>query len=345
MLLLALAALAVLDGPGPSPASTTYRLAVEGDTAGAAAVLDALGAGRLRPEAVEDAAVAVASGADAGLVLPPDADGIVARGDPLTVTLITDATTGDSRTAGVETRVALAGLTAPLPAAVRIERRDAVPPEPAGDETVDLLAQGAAGLVLVQGGVLVGTSAARLAGRRATGLLAPTLTLPVPRLRLVAGRVAADTTLGLVAGSPLLALAALAVVVAGVADERVGAGVVGVVVVGVAAAAVALPLVTTGVLIGARARSSQQVSTLASVGLVVVAVAARWVALAPDAPPAWVAALPIVGPAAVVRQAAATGADPVALAAAVAGSLVTSLLIARRAAAALDREHLALRSA
>ncbi len=84
-------------------------------------------------------------------------------------------------------------------------------------------------------------------------------------------------------------------------------------------------------------------SLLTSLGLVAVAVSARWVALSPGVPPAWLAGVPLVGPAVAVRRTVAWGADPLAVALAGVATLVATSAAARIAARAFDSEHLVLR--
>ncbi len=254
VLLVAIAALGLLTGEVLNPEPGKYRVAVAGDVDGGVNLVASLAAADLRVETAPDAALAVAGSADAALVLPPDTDDALADGEPLAVTLVSDATNLRSRAAAVETRLVLVELSAPLPDGVTIER---ILVQPTSGRSTgggsQVLAQGAAALVLVQGGVLIGSAAARLARRRGTGQLAPMLVLAIPRSRLVTARALTDTALGLVAGAPLVALALLAGVGVRLHEGDPLGAAWAAVVVPAAAAAVALPLVSVGLIIGARA--------------------------------------------------------------------------------------------
>lgn len=331
---------------GTTTATTRYLIAVEGDVDGALTTIDALRANSPTPlefVSTDNLYLALVDGADAGLRLPDDLDAAMATSAPPPLTLITSAEQRDSRAAGSQLRAAFAASTLPLTVPLTVDTAFVDPETEEEDDLQTALGQVAAALVLLQGGVLVGTSAARFTSKRATGTLVPQLLLPVARSRLVLGRGIAEMVLGLLAGIPILGLVAVAVVVTLVATGDIGLAVLSLVLLFVTAVAVFLPLVAVGLTVGARTKSTQQASALTAGGLVVVALTARFVALLPDTAPGWVVLLPLAGPAKVLRDTISGDVQPGAMAVAFASTALISWLIVRVAARSLDRDDMALR--
>lgn len=344
LLLVSLMAMTALAGGGDQLAKDTYLVTVSGDVAGARATLDALVAAsgnRIEVAVAADPHLALVSGADLSLVLPDELDTEMAGSDPIDLTLVSAADDKDSRAAATLVRSALAEVVRPLPENLALDARDVQ--EDLDRGAADLVAQAAAALVLLQGGILIGTSASRFTSKRATGTLAPHLLLPVPRRRLALSRGVCELTLGLLAGLPLLILVGLAAITVLLVAGEPAAVVATVILMPAAAVGVAAPLVGLGVALGARARSHQQSSALTAGGLVVVALMARYVALLPESAPTWVAAVPVAGPAKVLRDGVSGDLQVVALALAVLTTAAFTALVTTIAARSLDRDDLALR--
>jgi hypothetical protein len=339
VLLLALVGLTAGGGGSETDAGTNYAVAIEGPAGGSPGLLDALTAfdgGRLTLEPSEDAALAVAGSADAGLVL--------ADGNP--PTLVSDATSSSSRAAAALVRAALTAQAMPLAPGLVLTVTDVEEEEQltTAQELLDPLGQAMAGLVLIQGGVLAGMASARVAGRRATGALVPHLLLPISRRDLVLGRAVAEEGLGLLTALPILALlAVMGTLVLTIADEAARIPAV-LVALPLAAALIGFPLIATGLLIGIRARSGQQASALTAGSFVAVAIAARFVALNEEPAQGLTAAIPLVGPAQVLRGVVTGAVAPGAVVLAIAGTAAVGWALVALAARALDREHVALRS-
>ena len=109
---------------------------------------------------------------------------------------------------------------------------------------------------------------------------------------------------------PMLGLVTLVTVLVLVGDGAGGTAALTVVVTPIAAAAIAVPLICIGLVIGIRARSAQQVSGLTAGSLVVVSLAARFVSQLGDDPSPILAAVPLIGPAFVLRQTVEGNFDP-----------------------------------
>jgi hypothetical protein len=356
VLLLTLSGLVAFSGRTQRLADDEYVIAVEGDITGARGTLATLehpptletaAPPPLVFVAADDAALEVTRSADAGLRVPPGLDASLARGDTARVGIFTDHTERPSRAAASLLRAALFERLAPRPGelavvATGVEEREGTP---GVDEGREQLGRGVAAFVLLQGAVLVGAAAIRLTGRRATGNLVPQLLLPVPRLELVAGRGVSELVLGLVTGLPLLALVTVPTVVLLVADGDVALAALVVVLVPLTAAAVAAPLIATGLVIGIRARSAQQVSGLTAGSLVVVSLAARFVSQAGEEQAGVLAAVPLVGPAHVLRQAIDGQFEPLGLVVALLSTIAVTWILLRLASNLIGGDHLALRSA
>lgn len=343
VLLAAIVALAVAAGGAEDRADERYRIAVEGpiDTLPDLwSTIAAFDDGRLMLERVDHAALAVATDHDAGLV--------VTATDPPAVTLVTDAPSTRSRAAASLLRALLyedAPFAAGGPLAVVIEDVGVDPGTSSGVAGTRLMVgRAAAGLLLIQGTVVVGAAAARLHGRRTTGTLVSHLLIPGPRRHVVLGQAAAELGLTLVTSSPLLVLVGLVVALGLVADGAATAVPLGLVVLLAGAVALALPLVAVGVAVGLWARSAQQVAALTAGSFVAVAVLVRPVVVGPVPAPGLVAAIPLLGPATVVRDViGGQGAGP-SVVLAVAGTALATLVLVRLAARLVGREQTALRS-
>jgi hypothetical protein len=111
-----------------------------------------------------------------------------------------------------------------------------------------------------------------------------------------------------------------------------------------ATVAVAVPLVSAGLAVGLWARSSQQVAAMTAGSFVLVAILARPVAIAGGEPSPLLAAIPLVGPAILVRQTIDGSFTPLAGVLAVVGTVFFTILLVRLAARFLGREIVAMRS-
>jgi hypothetical protein len=351
LLLAVLGLLGVLaDGGRTRLDAERYTIAVEGDLAGAAELLEAIASfdgGRLDLETATHAALAVTQGSDAGLVVPPAFDASAGDDTPTPrLTIVSDATSLSSRGAARALRAAIITTVVDLPATVTLEIVDATDEDSIGSTTElrSALAQVAAALVLIQGAGLVGTAAARMAGRRGATTLVSQLTLPVARSELIAGRGLAEVTLGLVAAVPLLgllaAVTALGLVTVGAATWAIPS----VAMLAVASVAVVAPMVALGQLIGVVARSPQQVAAAAAAGFVLAVIAVQVVAVGEVGLPTAAHLVPLVGPAHVLRLTVEGAPSGVDLLLALAGSAAATAALLAVAARALGREHVALRS-
>lgn len=342
VLLASLVALAAVSGGVDNQADDSYRIAVEG-TLSDPAVTDRLAVvagGRLDLESVDDAALAVADAYDAGLVVARDSGGTT------TVTVVSDAGSTRSRAAATLVRAGLYENAPYLDGALSVDIGDVGRADRAVDPAQQRrsIGRALAGLLLVQASVLVGTAAARIHGRRTTGALLPQLLLPLRRTDVVLGQGYAEMGLGVVTGVPILALLGLVATGSLLANEAARAVIPALAVILFAFVAVAAPLVALGLAVGIRARSSQQVAAMTAGSFVLVAVLARPVAISPTEPAAAFAALPLVGPAMLVRQTVGGAFDPVVAVLALVGTVVATGLLVRLAARYLTREHVALRS-
>jgi hypothetical protein len=335
-------------------AEDRFTVAVEGDLDGAASTLERIeqpatlggvDAPRLDFEPTDDAGLAIAHDADVGLVVPDDLDRALADGDDVTVTMHTKAEDRPSRASASLLRAALFEELRPLgdPLALDVAGVEYRSDDAATDDVRIALAAGLATLVLLQGGVLIGTAASRLTGRRAGGALVPQLLLPVARRDLVAARTASEVVLGLLTAIPLVGLVTVIAAVYLLLDGDLATALLTLVLTPVAMVATALPLVTAGIAMGVRARSVQQVSALTAVGLVIVALGARFVAGAVTEGPALLAAIPILGPPLALARTVAGDGDPVAWVVALASTAVAAVVIGAAAVRLLRGEHLALR--
>jgi ABC-type Na+ efflux pump permease subunit len=351
--LVVVAAITASSGPA-RVAEDDYVVAVEGDLDGARATLDAIADGTgaagddppgVRFESSDDAALAVVRGADAGMVVPAHLDERLRTGPPAEVVLYTDADDRPSRAAAVRLRAGLFDQLVVVENPVLAVSETGFADD--GEEPIDELRVAVAGAVaaflLLQGGVLVGTAAARLTGRRATGSLVPLLLLPVSRRELVAGRAAAETGLGLITAVPMTLLLVLVAAAVALADGDPTAAVLTVLVAPVAVAAIGLPFVLVGTALGIRARSAQQISGFTAVALVVVALAARGVAGAADATSVWPAVVPVLGPAYAFARTAAGDLAVAEWVLALAGTALLAAALTSLAVRLLGAEHLALR--
>jgi hypothetical protein len=348
---------AITSSAGPAMvADDRYQIAVEGDLEGATVTLERLShppgvrgdaEAPLRFVSTDDASLAITRDADVGLVVPDDLDASLAAGDDVAIVLHTKAEDRPSRAAASLLRAALFDEVRPLSSAldlgvtsVEYRKQDA-----AADDVRIALAAGIAALVLLQAGVLVGTAAGRLTGRRAGGALVPLLLLPVSRRDLVAARAASEVALGAVTALPLVGLLTLATAayVATRGDWVDAVLVLALVPLGFVATA--LPLVTTGLAVGIRARSVQQVSALTAFGLVIVALGARFVAGSVTVGPSWLTVVPVVGPPLALARTLAGLGEPVGWALALVSTIGTTTAVGALAVRFLQGEHLALRDA
>jgi hypothetical protein len=348
VLLAVLGGIALIGANEEDFAGETYRVAVQGDLAGASATLARLNShAKLEIVEADDAVIAAANDAHIAVILPDALDASLTAGNDAELIIYETNTDKPSRaaTAIVEGQLSEywrggSGATS---------RSDSLTLTVSDVESEDGGAQAVTGqlvsaLVLLQGAILIGGAAARFTTRRGAGVLTTQLLLPLPRHRLVLGKGLAEMAVGLVAATPILALTALITATVYAAEDNLGGAGGAILAILVAAAVVAFPITALGMWIGAGARSPEQASIISALAVVGVAAIANFVSLSDDTPIRAVAALPIAGAAKVLRDVFDAGTTPAEVAAAIGSSLAFGLLIARVGGRTLDTERLALRA-
>ncbi len=338
---------------GADPVRTTpYRVAVEGDTAGAAETLRVLAGFNLVFEPTGDAPLAAARGADLGVRLPDRLDDRIARHETITLAVFRTVTSAPSRSATAWMEVGfdeiyrrqIDALSAGRGgAALDIITIDRINVQRLEQGTRELSAQIVPALLTLQAVMLVGSTATRILGRRNRGLLMAQLLLPVPRYRLAAAKARAELGLGMIAGSPVLL--ATFVYVGIVTSQRAGpiAATTAVGATAVAAVALALPMVALGLFIGTAARSQEQVTLGTAVALVVAASVAATTALGDFPRPSSLAVVPLVGTVSTLRDILNASGNPVWFAVSLVSSGLLAWGVTRRAGRRFDTDRVVLR--
>jgi len=337
-----------VDGLDPRP---TWVIAVEGDLDGARRTLLAIGGGQVELVATDDASIAVIDGAVAGVRVPDALDDRIERGEVVTIDVIEVTPNADSRAAVSQMGAGALNLD-------RAALLDAVGSDGGVLFTIDrtdvqltrggvrsLGAELVAAVVCLQASMLVSGAANRFAGRRAGGLLAAQLLLPVDRRQLALGKGVAELSVGIVASLPILV--PLALLAEFVAITRGSAALAVIAIPAVLATAFALDAFTTaiGLFVGVLSRGPEQV-TLATGGAVVVsAMVATFVALGDVGRPSFIAVVPFVGAVNALRETLSGAASPLWLLVGVASTVGAALLLVRRAGRSFDAERFVGRAA
>jgi ABC-type transport system involved in multi-copper enzyme maturation permease subunit len=342
-----------------------YRIAVEGDFAGAKDTLERLRPDRLEFFAAPDARVATIDQADAGLHVPDRLDALVndpsRPGIPLEIYVSTlnppsraaaaivtsafvDQHTNEVR-AEVEAARSTSSSAAPTDRVVGTFAPLTFDVERTVAGTRTLTSQVIPGLVCLQAALLVTGTANRLVSRRTRGLLMSQLLLPVSRRSLAMAKGVGELAVGMVTAAPvvvaLIGFAAIIAVRDGSAIDVAGHTLATVV------AMVALFAFTTtvGVLIGTAARTQEQVSLATGAAVIVAALVATTIALGTAAPPTALVVIPFAGLVGTLREVLnGTGSYAsffVALLSTAAGTFALSVWGGRT----LDAERLVMRDA
>lgn len=333
-----------------------YRVAVEGDYAGARHTLDGLNPERLELFPADDARVAAISGADAGMRVPDHLDDTLRDqfGTDVPIELYEITINPPSRAAAVlvqsgfvevqKNRVreriraetgAAADQASPLTLdVVNVERTAA--------GTRSLTAQVVPGLLCLQAALLVAGTANRLVSRRTRGLLLAQLVLPVSRRALAFAKGLGELGVGLVTAVPVVA----AVLAFGWLANTGGAGTAVVALVASVVTMLALFAMTTalGVVIGTAARTQEQVSLATGAAVIVATLIASTVALSDRAAPAAVSLVPFAGSVGALRSILDGAGSPVSLVVATASTLLGALALTAWAGRSLDAERMVMRN-
>jgi len=323
----------------------TWVIAVEGDLDGARQTLRAIGGGRVELEASDDASLSVADGAVAGVRVPDGLDERIAQGEVVVIDVLEVTPNADSRAA-----------VSQLQAGALVVDRDVLIAE-AGVEDASLFsivqtnveltrggvrslgAELVAAVICLQASMLVSGAANRFAGRRAGGLLAGQLLLPVDRRQLALGKGMAELGVGVVASLPvLLPLLLLAEFVA-VTRSTVLVAVLAIP--AVVVTAIALDAFTTaiGLFVGVVARGPEQVTLATGAAVVLSAMVATFVALGQVAKPSVIALVPFIGAVNALRETLGGGGNPLWLVVGVASTVGAAVLLVRRAGRSFDAER------
>lgn len=329
-----------------------FTVAVEGDLAGAAGTLAGLGGERIDFVATDDAALAVVEEADAAVRVPPDLDARLASGSDATIELVEVTVDAESRAAVAQMdffvvdrarREALAAAGLDAEAVAFTIDLTSVELTPGGTRVLG--AELVAAVVALQSALLVSGAANRFRGRRGGGLLLAQLALPLARSRLAVAKGVAELTVGTIAGLPvLIPVLVLAVITSG---REGGAPAAVAAVPAVLAAVAVLGACTTslGVLVGAAARSPEQVTLGSGAAVVVAAIVAATVGLGDVPRPPAIAAVPLAGVVAELRQLLSGAARPAGFVVALCVSMVFALVVSIISGRVLDGERLVVREA
>lgn len=331
-----------------------YRIAVQGDYAGARRTLDALNPGRLTFFPASDAKIAAVTDADAGMAVPDRLDEVLEQGrDTVVPVQVFEVTVNPpSRAAAVLVRSGFSELKKRQ----MVDRIHAVTGADAnGFFTLDVInvertevgtrnlaSQVIPGLVLLQAAMLVAGTSNRLVSRRTRGLLMGQLVLPVTRRSLALAKGLGELVIGTVTAIPVIAV----ILAFGVLTASTGAANAVANLVVTALSMLALFAFTTalGVVIGSAARTQEQVSLATGAALIVATLVATTVALAEIARPAWFALIPVVGTISTLRDLLNGGGSVLAVLLAAAATLAGAALLLVPAGRSLDAERMVMRN-
>jgi ABC-type Na+ efflux pump permease subunit len=344
-----------------------YRVAVEGDYAGAKATLDRLRPDRLEFFPVIDARVATIDDADAGLRVPDDLDALVDDPSQPRVTLevyestlnpasrasavIVSSAFVDQHTSRVRAQVDAARAASPTatsagePAIVGSFAPLTFDVERTVAGTRTLTSQVIPGLICLQAALLVTGTANRLVSRRTRGLLMSQLLLPVSRRSLAMAKGLGELAVGMVSAAPVVvAILGFATLIASRDGSTVN------VVVQIAATLVAMVCLfafttTVGVLIGTAARTQEQVSLATGAAVVVAALVATTIALGTASPPAALVLIPFAGVVATLREILNGTGSAAALLVAVLSTVAGTFAVSAWSGRTLRAERLVMRDA
>ena len=339
-------------------AATKFSVAVQGDRAGAAALLHSLRQSHFVVHPSGDAAASILKqDALTGLVLPKAVDASVVARHRVTLTVLDLTNGGKSIVAAkvlVETlramgvRVTTADLIArgadpELLAPLRVDVTDLAGGSPSGVR--DTLGLGLSLLLALQCLGLMGLAQERIGGSRDRRVLEPILALPIGRRDLLMGAGLASLAAGLAA--VVLALGPVSGFVA-IAVHSVRDAPGGLVALfggmGVGVIALATVLIAAGLLIGTMAESSLTGTTTTNAIRLALYIGIAIIPIFDLPTTPWFLALPLVGPISFVRDAIGHGllADRALIV--VVAALAWSFLFITRAARLLDAERGVLRS-
>jgi ABC-type transport system involved in multi-copper enzyme maturation permease subunit len=342
-----------------------YRVAVQGDFAGAQQTLPRLRPGRLVFEPTPDARQATIDGADVGLVVPDHLDERLAQSGTVPIEIQQITTNAASSAAAVLIQAGFVDLHAAQVQARLTEASGSAPADRTGANprlatgsfspnavdveltatgTRSLTSQVVPGLICLQAALLIAGTANRLVGRRTRGLLMVQLLLPVSRRGLATAKGLGELVIGLITAAPIVVAVLVFGAVFALRDGTVLTATVGLV--ATVSAMIALFAFTTavGVWIGTAARTQEQVSLATGAAVVAAAVVATTVALGSGLPAPALVVLPFAGLVGTLREVLnGTGSVPafvVALGATLVGALAVSTLAGR----SLDAERMVVRN-
>lgn len=331
-----------------------YRVAVQGDYAGARRTLDALNPERLTFFPAPDAKLAAVSEADAGMAVPDGLDATLEQHpDAAPAVQVFQVTVNPpSRAAAILVRSGFVDMEKRKV----VERLGAVDDGGRGAQfTLDIVnverteagtrtitSQVIPGLVLLQAAMLVAGTSNRLVSRRTRGLLMAQLVLPLSRRVLALAKGLGELAIGTVTAAPVIVV----ILGFGLASATSGATNAGVHLVLTAVTMLALFAFTTalGVVIGTAARTQEQVSLATGAALIVATLVATTVAMSEVMRPTWFALIPVVGSVSTLRDLLNGTGSVAAVVVAAAFTLLGAFLLVVPAGRALDAERMVMRN-
>jgi hypothetical protein len=331
-----------------------YRVAVQGDFAGAQRTLRALNPERLVFYPATDAKIAAVSEADAGMAVPDGLDAVLEQHpDTLAPVQVFQVTLNPpSRAAAIlvksgfadmKKRQVVERLGSVDDGGQRAEfTLDIVNVERTEAGTRTITSQVIPGLVLLQAAMLVAGTSNRLVSRRTRGLLMAQLVLPVSRRALALAKGLGELAIGTLTAAPVIVV----ILAFGVASATTGSVNASVHLVLTAFTMLTLFAFTTalGVVIGTAARTQEQVSLATGAALIVATLVATTVALSEVARPAWISIIPVVGSVSTLRDLLNGTGSVVAVLVAGAFTLLGAFLLVLPAGRALDAERMVMRN-
>lgn len=358
--ILFLCVLAVSIGLGGTESRThpdPYTVAVEGDYAGAAETLGALG-DRLTFIPVADARLAAIDQTELGIRIPDDVDA-TRRDDPSAVIPIQIFQVGinpPSRAGSLVLQSSLADLEYAT-ASDRLEAQQAVAGQATDSITLTvknverseagtrtLVSQVIPGLVCLQAALLIAGTANRIVSRRSRGLLMAQLLLPVSRRSLAMAKGLGELLIGCLTAAPVIvAVLGFGAVAAVFTDSSTN---VVLQLVATAVTMVVLFAFTTslGVVIGTTARTQEQVSLATGAAVIAAALVAVTVAISSRPPPSAIAVVPVAGSVGALRDVLEGTGSAVAVLVATTTTVLATLAVIALTGRSLDAERMVVRS-
>ena len=334
-----------------------YTVAVEGDVDGARDTLDQLSA-RLEFIPVDDARLAAVDRTELGVRIPDDLDQTL-RDDPaatVPIEIFQIAVDPPSRAGSLLLQSALVNLeSAEVRRQLEVAQSEAevlqdtitltvVNVERTEVGTRSLVSQAIPGLIVLQAALLVTGTANRIVSRKSRGLLMAQLLLPVSRRNLATAKGLGELTVGLATALPVvvavLGFGTLTAVLTGSSADLLRN-----------LAAIVLTMVvlfafttSLGVVIGAVARTQEQISLATGAAVIVAALVAVTVAIGERSPPAVLAVIPVAGSVGALRDTLEGTGSLLAMVVATVTTLLATFAITAATGRSFDAERMVMRN-